>query len=222
MARPCHIAVFVGLLVATLGGCKLVANEDGATVDTGVDIFFDDKNFDPDKMAAELWDARVIPYLQGKAGAFPEVIALAATSPDEAGSRYGHRENAEGTPWTLAARLDGRIIAAHTESRASTIDVDTNGDGGADATVQIGPVVRGTALRDSLDFVPFGSFTNQIDYAKFGKSLNSLVNSKSLEGLPRDTLAGRDVSVLGVFEFDPKAALPLVTPAEIKVTEPSS
>lgn len=220
-----HSYFFRCALVAvslTLCGCKLIANEEVAQVDGGVEIFFEDKTFDPDKMARDLWDARVTPYLSAKAGAFPEVIEIAASNPDEAGRRFGHREKAEGSPWTLVVRLDGRVVAANLESRASTIDVDADGDGSADATVQIGPVIRGTALRDSLDFVPFGSFTNQIDYAKFGKSLNAHVNANVLEALARDSLVGRDVSLLGVFELDPSAARPLITPAEIAVTEPSS
>ena len=39
--------------------------------------------------------------------------------------------------------------------------------------MQIGPAMRGTALRDALDFVSFNDFNNQIDYAQFGKAFNS-------------------------------------------------
>ena len=215
-------AVLLTAVVAALSGCKLIANEQNGSTEDGVDIFFDDKSFDPDKMASDIWSKRVIPYLTEKAGDFPEVMALAAKNPDEAGSRFGYRENAEGSPWSMVVRLEGTIVGAKLDTRAATIDVDQNGDGIADATVQIGPVIRGTVLRDSLDFVSFGSFTNQIDYAKFGKSLNTLVNTTILQGLPRENLVGRDVNILGVFELDPSAERPLITPAQISVTEPSS
>ncbi len=120
------------------------------------------------------------PYLEAKAGPFTEVRSLIAESPDEAGKRFGYREKPEGMPWTIATRLDGRIVAANTASRAATVDVDVDGDGVADAVVQIGPVIRGTALRDGLDFISFNAFTNQIDYAQFAKSLNTLMAETTL------------------------------------------
>lgn len=226
MARRGFVTVAVltvGMVaLASLSGCKLIANEEGATTSDGVDIFFDDESFDSDKMAADLWDEQVIPYLNGKAGDFGEVIALVAGDPDAAGERFGYRANPDGKPWTIVARLDGTIVATKLDTRAATVDIDEDGDGTADATVQIGPVIRGTVLRDSLDFVSFGDFTNQIDYAKFGKSLNTLVNDTVLNTFPRENLIGREVSVLGVFEIDPSDDRPIFTAAEIKVVEPSS
>lgn len=217
--RPGRLAVVLCAAAAVaLSGCTLVKNdEDGDGGDSGVDIFFEDKDFDPDKMAGELWEPQVLPYLKDKAGDLAEVKALIAEDPDAAGARFGYREKAEGSPFIIATELSGTIVAANTESRASTIDVDIDGDGAEDATIQIGPVVRGTALRDALDFVPFGSFTNQIDYARFGKALNGLVNEAELGDLPRDDLVGRSVTVLGVFPLTDPQAVPVVTVAEITV-----
>jgi predicted lipoprotein len=205
-----------------LSGCKLVKNEQQASADGGVDIFFDDKSFDPDKMAREMWDSKVIPYLDQKAGLFAEIKAAIAKDPDQAGRTYGYREKEEGSPWTLVARLEGRIIAANTESRAATIDVDIDNDNVADAAVQIGPVIRGTALRDSLDFVSFNAFTNQIDFAKFAKSLNTHMSKMALARLPREDLVGRTVSLVGVFALEGKSAKPLVTPATIRLGDKAS
>ena len=112
-------------------------------------------------------------------------------------------------------KLEGVIVEANTESRAATIGVDTTGKGKADATVQIGPALRGTAIRDALDFVSFNDFTNQIDFARFGKAFNLYVNHEILEKLPREALVGRKVTVLGAYPFVLDAEPPLVTPVEI-------
>ena len=106
----------------------------------------------------------------------PQVRELAAKSPDEAGAKFGYRAKSEGTPWTLMVKIEGSIVAADTESRAATIGVDATGQGKTDAIVQIGPAMRGTAIRDALDFVSFNDFTNQIDFAQFGKAFNTYVN----------------------------------------------
>ena len=133
--------------------------------------------FDPDKMVAAIWSAKVVPYFEKKAGP----SSRSARSRRQVAGRgrarkFGYRAKSEDTPWTLMVKFDGVIVAADTESRASTISVDATGKGKTDAIVQIGPAMRGTAIRDALDFVSFGDFTNQIDFARFGKAFNTYVN----------------------------------------------
>ncbi len=44
--------------------------------------------------------------------------------------------------------------------------------------------MRGTALRDTLDFVNFNEFKNQIEWAQFGKAFNDKVNTAFLSSRP--------------------------------------
>jgi predicted lipoprotein len=137
-------------------------------------------------MVATIWAPKVVPYFETKAGPLLEVRERAAKSPDEAGAKFGFHAKSEGSPWTFTVKFDGVIVAADTESRASTISVDASGQGKVDAIVQIGPAMRGTAIRDALDFISFGEFTNQIDFARYGKAFNTYVDRTTLEKLPRD------------------------------------
>ena len=206
-------AIVAGLLLTS---CRLIATAD-VTALANAGSPNGAGGFDPDKMVAAIWSTKVVPYIKEKAGPFVEVRDVAAKSPDEAGAKYGYRAKSEDTPWTLMVKLDGVIIAADTESRASTISVDASGQGKSDAIVQIGPAMRGTAIRDALDFVSFNDFTNQIDFARYGKAFNSYVNRATLEKLPRDDLVGRKVTVVGAYAFVSPAETPLVTPVEISI-----
>src|ERR1700722_1459316 len=179
-----------------------------------------DGGFDPQKMVHAIWDAKVIPYLRAKAGRFAEVAELARANPDEAGKKYGYRAKEGSEPWTLVVKIEGRIVSAETNSRAATISVDNNGDGKIAAIVQIGPAMRGTALRDALDFVSFNDFRNQIDYAQFGKAFNQYVDHAFLSALPRDSLVGRNVTALGAYTVEAGDQPPLVTPAELTLGPP--
>jgi predicted lipoprotein len=205
--------VAAGLMLAS---CRLIATADvpglaNANAPTGSGAF------DPDKMAASMWSTKIVPYFEMKAGVFEQVHDLVAKSPDEAGSKFGFRAKSEDTPWTLMVKLDGVIVSADTESRASTISVGATSQNKPVATVQIGPAIRGTAIRDALDFVSFGDFTNQIDFARFGKALNTYVNHSTLEKLPRDDLLGRKVSVVGAYPLMSSPETPVITPVEITV-----
>jgi hypothetical protein len=86
---------------------------------------------------------------------------------------------------------------------------------GGGAKIQIGPALRGSALRDVLDFVNFNEFKNQIEWAQFGKAFNEKVNGSVLQSLPRDGLAGKTVKVTGAFTMPASGQLPLVTPATL-------
>ena len=142
---------------------------------------------------------KVLPYLKGKAGPFQDVIAAAKADAKAAGEKYGNPRKQANSPWTYVASAEGKIVASNTQSRAATIDVDVDADGKADLRAQIGPAMRGTALRDVLDFVDFNAFKNQIDYAQYGKSFNTYANTTVLSKLPRDGLDGKSVKLLGAF-----------------------
>lgn len=205
-----------GILCLALAGCKFVPTAEKQTKTSVNSADAADKGFDA--KVAEMWDQKLIPYAKAKAGTFADVQAAVKANADAAGAKFGYREKGGSAPWTLLATIDGKITAANTESRAATLDVDTDADGKPDARIQIGPVIRGTAIRDSLDFVNFNDFTNQIDFAQFGKAFNTHVNKTVLEKLPREALAGKSVSVLGAYPLATGSDLPLVTPITIGIT----
>ena len=208
MKLPTTLILASALLLA---GCKFVATEkkDGGADSSGAS--------GPEQQVAEMWDAKVLPYLEGKAGDFKTVSEAVRANVEAAGVTYGNKEKQASSPWTVIVRLEGKIVAANTESRAGSIDVDADGNGTADARVQIGPVMRGTALRDSLDFVSFNQFTNQIDFAQFGKAFNIYADKTVLSKLPREALEGRSAKVLGAYTLGSGQDLPLVTPAEAEI-----
>jgi predicted lipoprotein len=196
-----------------LGGCKIEKTVVANAGQSSTSVFINDSSFSPDAMVASDWDAKVVPGLREKAGPYDDVAAAIAANADAAGQRFGFRDSQTGSPWVYAATVTGTVTAANTESRAGTVDVRT--DGGRTVQLQIGPVVRGTAIRDSVLFRPFGSFKNQIDYAQFGKALNAQANATALSKLPRDKLVGAKIEALGVFPAAAGDAPPLITPVSI-------
>jgi predicted lipoprotein len=203
-------ATFLLACALGLSGCKLVKTADEQKEAAA-------SAFDPDKRVAEIWDSKVIPFLEKRAGLLQDVQTLATSDANAAGQKYGHKEKQGNAPWTFAATVDGTVVAAETKSRAGYVDVDINGDSKADVRVAIGPAVRGTAIRDSLDFVDFNAFKNQIEWAQFGKSFNTHVNKTLLVKLPRDNLVGKKVQALGAYPLPSAGQLPQFTPATITI-----
>jgi predicted lipoprotein len=214
LSRKALLVLAVLSFAAALPGCRIVKNGPGGAA-AGQAAGATSDGQDPRTRADRLWDSRILPYLQAKAAPYVDLRRQFDQAPDAAIRAHGYRADNPEARAVLVARIDGTIVGADTKSRAGTIDVDVDGDNKPDVTVQIGPVLRGTALRDSLDFVSFSSFTNQIDYADFGKALNFRVRDTVLNHLPREGLVGRRVSLLGVFFAPSGGARPLVTPASL-------
>ncbi|MDR7142642.1 DUF2291 family protein [Rhizobium sp. BE258] len=206
-------ALIAALVAAALPGCKIIktptAEEKAAAAAKTA--------FDPNAKVEAIWQSQAVPYYQKRAGELKDVVAAVAAGPDQAGEKYGNPRKQASAPWTYAVKFTGKVVAADTQSRAATLDVDADGDGKADAKVQIGPALRGTALRDTLDFVNFNEFKNQIEWAQFGKAFNEKANTAFLSAVPRDGITGKTVTVVGAFPLPSGSDLPLVTPSELTV-----
>ena len=181
---------------------------------------FANQAFDPKAQVADIWASKVLPALQSRAGEFNALRTAMKANLDAAGAQHGHRERGEGAPWNFATRLKGRIVAGDVTLSAAKIDIDTDGDGQPDAQAQIGPIIRGTALRDSLPFISFTNYTNQVEFAQLANAFNDHAAAQALKGLPREQLVGRQVELLGVFTTDDAAEMPVVLPVELKLEAP--
>ncbi|QRM45960.1 DUF2291 domain-containing protein [Rhizobium sp. BG4] len=206
-------ALIAALVAAALPGCKIIktptAEEKAAAAAKDA--------FDPNAKVEAIWQSQAVPYFEKRAGELKDVVAAVAAGADQAGEKYGNPKKQASSPWTYAVKFTGKVVAADTQSRAATLDVDADGDGKADAKVQIGPALRGTALRDTLDFVNFNEFKNQIEWAQFGKAFNEKANTAFLSAIPRDGITGKTVTVVGAFPLPSGSDLPLVTPSELTV-----
>ncbi|CAN7737262.1 DUF2291 domain-containing protein [Phyllobacterium sp. LjRoot231] len=214
------VAISVASVALGISGCKLKKNEAGSAKASGqLEIFFDSSDFNADKVVTDVWSPKVEPFMRDKAHSFGEVQSALAKDAKSAGSEYGYSENPAQNPYSFIVKLDGKVVDANTKSRAAYIEVDTNGDGKSDAKVQLGPVVRGTALRDVLPFIPFSAFKNQIEYANVGRALNNHVYDTKLSKLDRENLIGKQVSVTGAFGTPSAGAEILITPSDLTVTD---
>lgn len=208
MMRAITAMLGVTLAVTALGACKIVPNpepgSENATVQT-----------DDDRMAAkaaEIYEAQLVPYVTGKAIDLPTLTTALASGLDSAGKAHGVRPQAEGSPWNFLLKGQGTVVEANRESRAATMDLDVNGDGQADVTIQLGPVIKGTALRDGADFIVFTDYRDQIEFAKLARALNDIAHQRA--ALPEGDLTGKTVTFEGAATLrtatDPLLIVPTV------------
>jgi predicted lipoprotein len=195
------------LLAAILSGCKLVATAQGDA---------DGIAADPITQVVETtFDTQLVPALNEKAVDLATLLTAAKSGLDQAGEGQGVKVGGAGGGWNFAVKGSGTVVEENRASKAATAEIDLNGDGTADATLQLGPVIKGSALRDTTGLYDFSTFRDQIEYAKLGRALND----KAVSRLPAADVAltGKQVTFLGAVVLRSAGEKPLVMPVMIEV-----
>ncbi|MDZ4698350.1 MAG: DUF2291 domain-containing protein [Rhodothermales bacterium] len=197
-------------LVLVLAGCEIRSLDPV----TGRAIVGDAvQAFDAATFVEENWETRIVQFIRDEAVDLSTLLADLAENP-EAATAYGHRVG-DG-PLHVRVTGAGQVVRVDTTSRAGVITVALLD--GTEVTLQIGPVIRGTALRDALSFVSFDQFVNQLEFAGVSNAMNARVVESVLAGLDRAALPGAEVRFAGVVVLrDPDEIA--VTPVELLVVE---
>ncbi len=164
-----------------------------------------------------IWNSKVIPTILTKAIDANVLLPEIRGNPETAGQKYGRREATN--PFNYMIKGSGKVTQVNTESRAGTMTVEVaNGSGHESISLQIGPVVIGTALRDATGLVSFNQFTNQIDYAGVSKEMNLRAIKDALAGRDPASFNGKTIQFFGAFTLDPKSTSPIrVTPVKLVI-----
>lgn len=193
------VFVTLGLLAAlALPGCKIVKN---APEGEGTAVIPEGEAGDDARIAALLdrtYEAELLPLVAKGLPVADLRIALAGGL-EAAGTAHGNKGSGEGAAWNFAVKGEGMVVEANLTSRARKAMVDVDGDGAADLTLQLGPVIKGTSLRDVAPFYRFGDFRDQIEFAKLARALNDRASAALV--VPEGDLVGKTVSFSGTVDL---------------------
>jgi predicted lipoprotein len=199
-----------------LAGCDL-ATVRKLDPETGKAIVEEERQaFDARTFVATRWASRVLPTVQERAVPLAVLQRELAADRAAATARYGARTGGGSGRASFLVSGTARVLAVDTTSRSGVARLDLEPyDGAPDAELQLGPVIRGTALRDALPFIRFDDFTNQLEYASVSRVLHQRIADSVLAKVDRAALVGRVVEFYGAFTDG--AGTPLVTPVVLKV-----
>lgn len=202
------------LIPLALPACKIVKTADkaaAAATDAG-------EAGDDARIAALLdktYETELLPLIAAKALPVAELRSALAGGLEAAGAAHGNKGSGEGAAWNFPVKGEGKVIEANLTSRARKAMLDTDDDGTADLTLQLGPVIKGTSLRDVAPFYRFGDFRDQIEFAKLARALNDRA-SAALK-VPEGELAGKTLSFSGTVDMKAAGDAWLVTAVTLSV-----
>lgn len=195
------------LLATCVSGCKFVKKPEGNAEGAAADPIL--------QLVEESFDTRLVPALTEKAMDLASLKTALKDGLEKAGESHGLRVGGAGGGWNFPVKGTATVVEENRASKAASAEIDIDGDGIADATLQLGPVVKGTALRDTTGIYDFSTFRDQIQYAKLGRALND----KAVSKLPAadTTLKGKRVNFVGASVIRTASEKPLIMPVSIEV-----
>ena len=145
--------------------------------------------FDAASYVESSW-ARLLAEADGTARDVAAVFR--ASAPDPGGA------DAPPARQSLFVRGTGVVTRVDLESRAGQALVRIDGTSPTvTVAIQVGPVLRGTALRDAASFIHFTDFANQFDFAAVSNALHERVLVSVLGRVDRQALSGQPLSFVG-------------------------
>ncbi|HDL7056512.1 DUF2291 family protein [Yersinia enterocolitica] len=178
-----------GLLVIStvLVACTVVDLDENGKPILPVDpnAVVSDYNQPPDKVASTIWVSKVMPFANSNALSWQQVKQQ---------NQPATGKNSQ----SRFVRFNGKVVAVETEGREGAIRVAVEGD---EQVLQLGPIVKGNAIRDASIFIRFEDFKNQVQYAQLSKALSK----RALQDVakPDASWIGQQVEVLAAVTVSP-------------------
>jgi predicted lipoprotein len=158
--------------------------------------------FDAKAYVAGIWDSKVLSTFDSKSVDAATLLAAFIADPVAAEKKYGNQA-ADNGPYSFMIKGSGKVLDAGADGLA--VDLAPP-DGKADVTINTGPVILGTALRDAVGFIKFGDFTNQIDYAQVSTEMKNQVKTTVFASFDAANAVGKTVDFEGAYALSGTAA----------------
>jgi len=211
--KGCIMVLVAALLAVTLTGCmKIVKTGEEAALTGAIE-------FNAGDDVAKFWEITALPEMQEKACELSEVLTNSAGDLTKLSSEdYAKYSMGDEGELTYTVKGTGKITEVVTDKKAGYVVVSLDGYTGSEVIkIQVGPVFKGTSVRDSLNFIDFNDYTNQIEWAEVSQSINALIQTNVIDAVGYNALeTGKTLKFLGAFTVKEPNEI-LITPTEISV-----
>ena len=199
------------VMVFSLTGCVKVVQIGHEDEVTG------NKAFNAAESVEAIWKSQAVPELKEKAVELPKLLTEANGTLKSVAGKYGKYSMGDSGELGFVVKGTGQVTEVNTEKKAGYMVVQLDGySGPMIVKLQIGSVFKGAALRDSLSFIKYEDYTNQVDWAKISQSIHDVVAKDVIAPANVTELKGKTIEFTCAFTVDKPDEI-LVTPAELIV-----
>ena len=176
-----------------------------------------DVEFNAGDNVANIWDSKALPELEGKAVDITQFLEESGGDLKSLVDKYGKYSMGTSGEINYAVKGTAVVEEVNQEKKAGYMVVKPEGYGG-DVVIklQIGSVYKGSSVRDSLDFIKFGDYKNQQEWAAVSQSFHDIIDATVVKAAEPETLQGKTIEFTGTFTANKDDEI-LITPVKLTV-----
>lgn len=207
--RVIALCVVMAMAMTSLTGCiKIVKTGEEAAL-TG------ETQFSAGDDVAGFWESQAIPELTEKAVELTDFLNEAKGDFKSLADKYGKYSMGTSGELTYTVKGTGTISEINTESKAGTMTITLDGyTGSEDIKIQVGSVIKGSSVRDAIEFIKYGDYKNQEEYAAVNQSINSIIMESVINPEKAVEMNGKTVEFVGCFTVSDNKTV-LITPIQL-------
>lgn len=210
--RLLSVLTLLVLLVATMTGCVTIVKTGEENKLTG------EVTFDATQNVASIWESNALPELTQRAVELGTFLTEAKGDLNSLAATYGKYSMGTSGELSYVVKGTGTVSEVNQEKKAGYMTVTIDGYSGPEIIrLQIGTVFKGSAVRDSLSFIKYEDYQNQVEWADVSKSIHTLLQESVLNVADPATLSGKKIEFVGCFTVSSNDEL-LITPVTLKAS----
>lgn len=176
-----------------------------------------DVEFNAGDDVAAIWEDSALPELEEKAVNLKDFLTESNGDLTALADDHGKYSMGSSGELSYVVKGTGTVEEVNTESQAGYMIIKVDDYSGPETVkIQIGPVYKGSSIRDSLSFIKFGDYKNQEQWAAVSQGINEIVAKDIVEPADPESLQGETISFVGAFTVSTGSTDILITPAVLE------
>lgn len=173
--------------------------------------------FNADSDVESIWQSKAVPELAEKAVDLKEFLTQSKGDLKTLADKHGKYSMGSSGELNYVVKGTAEVVKVDQSKKAGVMDVRLQGYDGPEAIqLQVGSVFKGSAVRDSLSFIKYEDYKNQVQWASVSQSIHAVIQKQVLDPLNVASLTGKTVEFVGCFTVDGNDKL-LITPVQMTV-----
>lgn len=173
--------------------------------------------FNADSDVESIWLSQAVPELTEKAVDLPTFLTKSNGNLKTLADQYGKYSMGSSGELNYVVKGTAEVTKIDQTKKAGVMDIKLQGYNGPEKIqLQTGTVFKGSAVRDSLDFIKYEDYKNQVQWANVSQSIHTVIQKDVIDPLNVTSLTGKTVEFVGCFTVDGNDSL-LITPVQMTV-----
>lgn len=173
--------------------------------------------FDPTTVATNFWRDNANAYFSERAVDLVTLLNEANGDFESVASKYGYYSMGDSGELSFIVKGTGTVDTVKNKLRSGYLGISVDGySGNVQSRLQIGPVFKGSAVRDTIKLISYKDYKNQIEWAQVSVAFHNLISQEVLAPIDMNTLQGKKVSFIGCFTVSRPSQIQ-ITPVSLTV-----